>query len=40
MSTYTAIAAGEMAQVSGAVEAVTGTRPMSLAELLAGSNGA
>ena len=40
VSTYTAIAAGEMAQVSGAVEAVTGTRPMSLAELLAGSNGA
>lgn len=40
VSTYTAIAAGEMGQVRGAVEAVTGTGPMSLAELLAGSNGA
>lgn len=36
VSTYTAIAAGQMAKVSGDVETVTGTPPMSLAEFLAG----
>ena len=37
VSTYTAIATGELATVSGDVERVTGRRPVSLAELLAGS---
>lgn len=36
VSTYTAIASGELAAVSGDVEQLTGTRPTSLAELLAG----
>lgn len=35
VSTYTAIAAGQMSQLSGDVEAVTGQPPMSLAEYLA-----
>jgi NAD(P)H dehydrogenase (quinone) len=35
VSTYTAIASGELAPVSGAVEAITGHRPLSLRELLA-----
>jgi NAD(P)H dehydrogenase (quinone) len=34
VSTYTAIASGELAPVSGAVEAITGHRPLSLVELL------
>ncbi len=36
VSTYTAIAAGEFAGVSGDVERVTGRRPLSLDEYLAG----
>ncbi|WP_295123156.1 SDR family oxidoreductase [uncultured Leifsonia sp.] len=36
VSTYTAIAAGELAGVSGDVERVTGRRPLSLDEYLAG----
>jgi len=36
VSTYTAIAAGEMAEVSTAVETITGVKPISLAQLLAG----
>lgn len=36
VSTYTAIAAGEMDEVSTAVETITGVQPMSLAHLLAG----
>ncbi len=39
VSTYTAIAAGELEQVSPHVEAVTGHRPMSLAELLTRAGG-
>jgi NAD(P)H dehydrogenase (quinone) len=35
VSTYTAIASGELAPVSGAVEAITGHRPLSLRELMA-----
>lgn len=34
VSTYTAIAAGELAPVTGAVERLTGTAPISLADLL------
>lgn len=37
VSTYTAIASGEMAAVSGAIESITGERPMSLAQFLATS---
>ncbi|KHL04047.1 SDR family oxidoreductase [Sinomonas humi] len=36
VSTYTAIAAGELAEVTDDVERLTGRRPLSLAELLAG----
>ncbi|WP_210414754.1 SDR family oxidoreductase [Microlunatus elymi] len=36
VSTYTAIAAGELAAVSSDVERITGRRPILLAELLAG----
>lgn len=36
VSTYTAIAAGEMAAVSDAVETITGVKPVGLAQLLAG----
>lgn len=36
VSTYTAIAAGELAEVTNDVERLTGRRPVSLAELLAG----
>lgn len=36
VSTYTAIAAGEMAALSPAVQELTGTAPMSLRELLSG----
>lgn len=36
VSTYTAIAAGELAEVTNDVERLTGRRPLSLAELLAG----
>lgn len=36
VSTYTSIAAGELERVSGDVEAVTGRRPVGLAELLGG----
>lgn len=34
VSTYTAMAAGEMATVSGAVEAITGRPPTTLSEFL------
>ena len=34
MSTYTAIAAGVMAEVSGDVEAITGVAPMSFEDYL------
>ncbi|WP_138444369.1 SDR family oxidoreductase [Sinomonas susongensis] len=36
VSTYTAIAAGDLAEVTDDVERLTGRRPLSLAELLAG----
>jgi NAD(P)H dehydrogenase (quinone) len=36
VSTYTAIAAGEMDEVSTAIETVTGRKPVGLAQLLAG----
>jgi hypothetical protein len=36
VSTYTAIAAGELAEVTDDVERLTGRRALSLAELLAG----
>ena len=36
VSTYTAIATGEMSAVSGAIETITGVAPMSLTRLLAG----
>ena len=36
VSTYTAIATGEMSEVSGAIETITGVAPMSLTRLLAG----
>lgn len=39
VSTYTAIASGELAVVTGNVEMITGRRPTSLAEFLAGSVG-
>jgi NAD(P)H dehydrogenase (quinone) len=39
ISTYTAMAAGEMEHVSGDVERVLGRRPMSLAEFLAAEGG-
>ncbi|MCU1526443.1 MAG: NAD(P)-dependent oxidoreductase [Frondihabitans sp.] len=35
VSTYTSIASGELAEVSGDVQALTGRRPLSLADLLA-----
>jgi NAD(P)H dehydrogenase (quinone) len=37
VSTYTAIAAGELGPLSGDVEAVTGKRPITLEEFLASS---
>ena len=39
VSTYTAIASGDLAAVSDAVERITGIAPLSLAQLLRGSTG-